>query len=799
MLGAVEGAGGRISLNLSRFFDPAGKPVATWAADGHDLGFHPYFTVDEDPDADFTEGYTRVANHFATAMPGIVPGPTARHHAGEWAGWIDPVAVMPGFGVRMNLDYYTAGPAVWNPTVDQQAHGYINGTGLPMRFVTTTGQVSPVYQQTTSLSVDQLVQGTHSEHLDPAEALAVSRQLIDDSQAGGYSAIATQFQVDFYPFDEVKPWVDGTLAYAAGQQVPIWTAERWLEFTEARAASTITNYSWNAGTGLLSFSLTVPAGAAAQSLMVPPAFAGKVLSNATIDGTTVVPAALAVNGRISQVIQVAPGAGGAARQVVLRYVLASSLPTVSIADAAAVEGNSGTSVVSLTVSLSAPSATDVIMGVVASNGTAAAGLDYQPIASGFVLIPASATSAPVQVTIIGDTNYEADETVIVTLSNPVGATLADATGVLTIQNDEPVIAVADAYGTPFNTPLNVAAPGVLANDNAIGQPGLVAVLVSTTPNGSLTLGADGAVSYTPNLGFAGVDSFTYRGDTSIGTGNTVTVTITVAEPTVVQPPSELRASSIAGNIVTFRWKAPPIGPRPVGYVLEGGVAPAQPLVALATGQSAPIFQVTAPNGSFYVRIRSLGIGGPSDVSNEILIHVGVPVAPSAPSGFQATAVGDGVHLAWTPTFAGGAPDAFVLDVAGSACGGDSPAAARARVVCRRAGRHLHAVAARHQRRRDERPECAGGDDRARELHRPDRPADQPAGLRLGRHDLRGVGSADHWRGRTSYVISVPGIGGFPLAQRTISGPLPAGSYTINVQAVGPCGTSAPVTFTLTVP
>jgi len=155
----------------------------------------------------------------------------------------------------------------------------------------------------------------------------------------------------------------------------------------ARAASTITNYSWNAGTGLLSFSLTVPAGAAAQSLMVAPAFAGKVLSNATIDGQTVSPAALAVNGRLNQVIQVAPGAGGSPRQVVLRYVLASSLPTVSIADAAAVEGNSGTSVVNLTVSLSAPSATDVIMGVVASNGTAAAGLDYQPIASGFV--PAS--------------------------------------------------------------------------------------------------------------------------------------------------------------------------------------------------------------------------------------------------------------------------------------------------------------------------------------------------------------------------------------------------------------------------
>ena len=86
----------------------------------------------------------------------------------------------------------------------------------------------------------------------------------------------------------------------------------------------------------------------------------------------------------------APGAGGAARQVVLRYVLASSLPTVSIADGAAVEGNSGTSVAALTVTMSAPSATDVTMSFATSNGTATAGADYQPVASGFVLIPAGA-------------------------------------------------------------------------------------------------------------------------------------------------------------------------------------------------------------------------------------------------------------------------------------------------------------------------------------------------------------------------------------------------------------------------
>ena len=107
-----------------------------------------------------------------------------------------------------------------------------------------------------------------------ADALAVSRQLIDDSQAGGYSAIATQFHVDYYPYDEVKPWVDGTLAYAASQQIPMWTAGALARASCRRApATTITDLAWNAAAGLLTFTHGGPGRRARpQSLMLPPAF-----------------------------------------------------------------------------------------------------------------------------------------------------------------------------------------------------------------------------------------------------------------------------------------------------------------------------------------------------------------------------------------------------------------------------------------------------------------------------------------------------------------------------------------------
>ena len=99
--------------------------------------------------------------------------------------------------------------------------------------------------------------------------------------------------------------------------------------------------------------------------------------------------------------------------------------------------------------------------------------------------------------------------------------------------------VNDALSTTYPSALNLAAPGVLANDNANGGGALTAALVSNVTNGTLTLGANGSVSYTPNFGFAGSDSFTYRAVSAGGNGNVATVTIAVAPPTNVQAPVQL--------------------------------------------------------------------------------------------------------------------------------------------------------------------------------------------------------------------------------------------------------------------
>src|SRR5262249_30329349 len=108
-------------------------------------------------------------------------------------------------------------------------------------------------------------------------------------------------------------------------------------------------------------------------------------------------------------------------------------------------------------------------------------------------------------------------------------------------NDAPV-ARNDSYVTSAGTVLSVAAPGVLSNDSDVEGDSLVTRLVSGPVNGSLTLNADGSFTYTPNAGFSGTDTFTYRASDGNGVSNVATVTLVVNpanQPGVTAEPDPL--------------------------------------------------------------------------------------------------------------------------------------------------------------------------------------------------------------------------------------------------------------------
>lgn len=89
-------------------------------------------------------------------------------------------------------------------------------------------------------------------------------------------------------------------------------------------------------------------------------------------------------------------------------------------------------------------------------------------------------------------------------------------------------AVDDNYVTAQGVDLVVdRLNGVLSNDSDPNGDTLTASVVNDVDNGSLTLNQDGSFTYSPNGGFGGTDTFTYRANDGSENSNTATVTIEV--------------------------------------------------------------------------------------------------------------------------------------------------------------------------------------------------------------------------------------------------------------------------------
>jgi len=111
------------------------------------------------------------------------------------------------------------------------------------------------------------------------------------------------------------------------------------------------------------------------------------------------------------------------------------VPSISIGDASKLEGNTGTSTLKFTVTLSALSGLAATVHYATADGSATAGSDYVA-RSGTLTIPAGTTTKTIAITINGDTTAEPDETFFINLTTPVNATIPDAQATGTIQNDD---------------------------------------------------------------------------------------------------------------------------------------------------------------------------------------------------------------------------------------------------------------------------------------------------------------------------------------------------------------------------
>lgn len=139
-------------------------------------------------------------------------------------------------------------------------------------------------------------------------------------------------------------------------------------------------------------------------------------------------------------------------QLAVRPSDPSDQAEISIDDPRVAEGNYGVSTMTFTLTLNKAIDKVVSVDYATADYTAVAGSDYAAV-SGKAVFPAGTTTQTVNVLVGGDTVYEANEQLLLNLSNPVNAALARVKGVGVIQTDDaaPQLSIQDVATVEGNS------------------------------------------------------------------------------------------------------------------------------------------------------------------------------------------------------------------------------------------------------------------------------------------------------------------------------------------------------------
>ena len=347
---------------------------------------------------------------------------------------VDPASGAPGCTDHAGGIFVTGHDPDAHATAGPNRDGAKNILKRAVAFV-TSGNAAPRVLLVTGRSVV----GAHE--YDPLDGLVAAGLDPDVADAGGLSPISLS-SVDFSDYDAV------VVASADGG----WLTQREVDLLVARRSAL--HAFVNAGGGLVALSESD----ASVNLMTPGryAFLPFVVAGSGLTqsgGGTLTPFGVSlgltsadVNSNAAHAaFDATPGleiveTGDWGRNISLaargRCVGDAGLqPRVLIGDATVTEGNDGTRELSVRARLSKGYGRPVSLQFTTSDGSAAAGSDYEPTAGTLAFAPGT-TAATIRVPIFGDRDPEPDESIELMLSAPVEATLERAAATITILDDD---------------------------------------------------------------------------------------------------------------------------------------------------------------------------------------------------------------------------------------------------------------------------------------------------------------------------------------------------------------------------
>lgn len=489
-----------------------------------------------------------------TTFPNIVGSPTGNNRAIWAVGLRNPYTFtfQPGTG-RMHIN--DVGQNTWEE-INLGTVGANYGWPTCEGTCGTAGMTNPIYQYSSATASECAITGgafyNPTTATFPAEY--IGKYFFADYCGGWLKTLdplnppatgtATSFATGISSPVDIQGANDGSLYYLARGTNSVFRVQYFGGSTLAVNDVSVTE--GNAGTSTANFTILLSP-ASAQTVTVQyttapnTALAGSdyVTSSGTATfapGETSKPISVTVNGdtqfepneTFNLNLTSPTNATIGDSQGVGTILNDDSQPTISIADTAVTEGNSGTTTAAFTVSLSNASTQTVTVNYATTPDTATSGTDFVAT-SGTATITAGQLSTTVNVLVNGDTTFEPNEFFFVNLTSPTNATISDgqATGVINNDDAQPTISLSidDVSVTEGNAGTTSAGFTV-----SLSNPSSQTVTVNyATADVSATAGSDyvtasGTVTFTPGQLTRPI-SVTINGDTTFEPSETFNVNL----------------------------------------------------------------------------------------------------------------------------------------------------------------------------------------------------------------------------------------------------------------------------------
>ncbi|PKH44211.1 Ig-like domain-containing protein [Nocardioides alpinus] len=264
--------------------------AAAFDGQGFEVGLHPENGCANFPSYQAVEDtYTNQLGSWRAKYSSLPSPTTSRYHCIVWSDWVSQAKAERASGIRLDTNYYYY-PGSW--VADRP--GFMNGSGMPMRFTDTDGTMIDVFQANTNMTDEsgQSYPFTPNTLLDRALG-----------SQGYYGAFTANLHTDAAStFEDTQ-----VLASAQARGVPVIAARQLLTWTDSRNGSSFGGLSWSSGT--LSFTVGVGVGATGLTAMLPTTGPGGSTLTAVNRGPT--PVAFTTMTVKGQEYAVFPAVGGA--------------------------------------------------------------------------------------------------------------------------------------------------------------------------------------------------------------------------------------------------------------------------------------------------------------------------------------------------------------------------------------------------------------------------------------------------------------------------------------------------------